>query len=98
MTYAAVDTASRTVRADGDRLGVIGVGLLKKAAVTINASTDRNDTDARAARAIIDGTAPAAWTTMVLYLLDTSGQLTAPTDAQVDTAVNTAWTYITKSR
>lgn len=98
MSYATVDTASRTVRADGDRLGQIGVALLKKAAVTINASTDRNAADAQAAKAIIDGAAPAAWTTMILYLLDTSGVLASPTDAQVDTAVNTAWAYITKSR
>lgn len=98
MSYSTVDTASRAVRADGDRLGQIGVALLKKAAVTINASTDRNDADFKAAKAIIDGTAPAAWTTMVLYLLDTASVLATPTDVQVDTAVTTAWAYITKSR
>lgn len=99
MTYAAVDTAARAARASGDLLGRVGVALVKQAATRISAiATTDDQREYQVARAIIEGTAPTAWTTIVLEVLDINGVLANPTDAQIDTAVVTAWAYFIKSR
>lgn len=106
MSYTTVDTVARATRAAGDVLGRVGVGLLKKAAIQANASPGGQTSKLEAAvcRAIIDGSAPVSFTTTVLYFLDTVGALTTntdaatPTDAQVNTAVDSAWVYFLASR
>lgn len=84
----------------------MAVGLLKKAAVQSNASPGGQTAKLEAAvcRSIIDGTAPASYVTTVLYFLDTVAALTSntdaavPTDAQVNTAVDSAWVFFLASR
>lgn len=93
MAYADVDTAARATRASGDLLGRIGVALLRKA-YTTTVAQEGDQRENNVIRQVVSGTYPAAWTTAVLYALDTSGQLAAPTDAQINTAVGTAWAKI----
>lgn len=99
MTYALVDTAARAARASGDVLGQIQIAMLKRAGVRISALADVNDQkESPVCRAILDGTAPATWTTIVLVLLDIAGTLATHTDAEVDAQVTAAFTYFIKSR
>jgi hypothetical protein len=99
VTYAAVDTAAKAVDIAGGVRGVIGVALLKKAAVRLPAIVSTDDQREYAVcRSVIEGTMPSSWVTMVFEVLDINGTLAAPTDTQVDTAVNTAWAYYIKSR
>ena len=99
MSYTAIDTAAGATRAPGDLLGRIEVAMVKKAGLRAAAIVDGEDQrEFSVCRAILDGTGPESWVTIVLVVLDTSGQLANPTDAQLDTAVNTSWAYFIKSR
>ena len=99
MTYAVVDIAARATRASGDVLGQIQIAMLKRAGIRISALADVNDQkESPVCRSILDGSAPATWTTIVLVLLDIAGTLTTHTDAEVDTAVTASFTYFIKSR
>lgn len=98
MTYAAVDTAMLAARTGGDILGQIGVGLLKQAAVRALAIGNIDSKEAAVCRTILEGHDPTTWTKIVLEVLDINGTLGTHTDAQVDTAIGTAWTYILASR
>lgn len=99
MTYAAIDTAQLATRAAGDVRGQIAVAMLKQAGIRIAALADVNDQkEGAVCRAVLDGSAPESWTTIVLVALDIAGNLASRTDAQVDAAVSTAWAYFIKSR
>lgn len=98
MTYTAVDTAVLATRAAGDVKGRVDIALVKKAAVQALAIGTTDKLEAGICRAVLDGGMPASWPKIVLEVLDINGVLANPTDAQVDTAVDTAWTYFKASR
>lgn len=104
MTYANIVAQQATAAT----VNAISVGLIKKAAV--QASTTVNQ-EKVVTQAIINGAVPASWTTMVLIELDIAGNLptapTAPTDANIDTVINTGvaspvvasvWSFLMASR
>lgn len=99
MTYTAVHTQALATRTAGDVRGRVEVGLLKKAATRLAVIANAEDQrERRVCQTILDGTPPAQWSLAVLVVLDLNSQLANPSDAQVDAAVDTAWTYITASR
>lgn len=99
MAYADVDTAFRAVRADGDRRGRVEVAFLRKAITRLGAIAANDDQREYAiARAVVDGTVPDTWIKLVFGLLDQANQLAAPTDAQLNTQVDTAWTKLATAR
>lgn len=93
MSYAAVHAVIFATPASGDLPGKVGIALIKKAAVRALAVQDTDRLELAVARQVIDNTMPLAWPRMVLEVLDINGVLATPTDAQIDTAVDTAWTY-----
>lgn len=98
MTYANVDTIAMAARTGGDIRGQIEVGLLKQASTRATVVSNTDPKEDSICRAIIEGAKPSTWVTMVLEVLDIQGHLTGPTDAQVDTAIATTWTYLLASR
>lgn len=99
MAYADVDNVAQAARAAGDIKGRIRAAFIRRAIVRMPTWVAADDQRERAvAQAVLDGSAPAEWTTVVLSLLDTAGQLANPTDAQLDTQMATAWDRIIKSR
>ena len=99
MAYADVDTAFRAARADGDRRGRVEVAFLRKAITRLGAISPTDDQREYAvARAVVDGAIPDAWIKLVFGLLDVANQLTAPTDAQLNTQVDTAWAKLAVAR
>lgn len=99
MTYVNVHTATFAEPAAGDVPGRVGIGLLRKAATRLPEIANSEDQRERAAcKRVLDGETPDSWVTAVLIVLDLTGNLANPSDAQVDTAVNTAWTYIISAR
>lgn len=103
MAFTDIHTMTFAVRSAGDVRGRVEVSLLRKAGIRADAlrQTGGATADQRelfVARTILDGAPPVQWVTAVLIFLDASGQLSNPTDAQVNTAVDSAWTYLTASR
>lgn len=99
MAYTEVHTMTFAARAAGDVRGRVEMALIKKAGIrSTEITSDDDQREKRVCLTLLDGVAPVQWTTAVLIALDIAGQLTNPTPAQVDTAVNTAWTYLTSSR
>lgn len=99
MSYAAIDTAAKATRSAGDLLGRIEVAFVKKAIVRAGAIGGNDDGRERGViAAVMDGGYPDSWKLTVLGLLDIAGQLASPTDAQIDTQVDTAWLRFTQSR
>lgn len=99
MAYTDVDTAAQANRVAGDLRGRIRAAYIRRAITRMPNWVAADDQRERAvAQAVLDGSAPAEWTTVVLSLLDTAGQLASPTDAQLDTQMATAWDRIIKSR
>lgn len=99
MAYADVDTAYQAARVAGDLKGRIEAAMVRRAVTripTVVASDDQREFSV--CQSIVDGTAPAAWTRLVLMLLDNASQLSNPTDAQIDTQVATAIDRVTKTR
>jgi hypothetical protein len=99
MAYADVHTITVAPRVGGDLHGRIEVAFVRRANTRINAITNAEDQrEVPMIRTVIDGQVPSSWVTLTLALLDAAGNLTAPTDAQIDAEVQTAWNRITKSR
>lgn len=98
MSYAAVHAVVFATPASGDLPGKIGIALIKKAAVRALAVQSTDKVELGICRDVINNTMPVAWPRMVLEVLDINGVLATPTDAQIDTAVDTAWTYFMASR
>jgi hypothetical protein len=99
MAYADVDTILLATRAAGDKIGRIQIALLKQAVTRSTVISNASDQRERSiCRTIIDGPIPTAWVTIILELLDLSGQLSGATDAQIDTQVASGWGYILGSR
>jgi hypothetical protein len=96
-----VDTAALAAapRVAGDLCGRIEIAFLRRANTRINTVVNNDDQrEMGVIRNVVDGNIPASWVTLTLSLLDAAGNLTAPTDAQIDTEVVTAWNRIVKSR
>jgi hypothetical protein len=91
MTYAAVITAN----ADAAVTGRVKLALEKKAAVQIvNLVSSGDQRERRVCNSILDENGvPRQYVDMVLIMLDLTGgvTVTSPTDAQIDTAVDTLW-------
>jgi hypothetical protein len=90
MTYAAVVTA----RADTTVTAKVRLALEKKAAVVIPTVTEGTDQRVRqVCNLMLSDPVPQPAVDMVLIMLDLTGgvTVTAPTDAQIDTAVDTIW-------
>lgn len=99
MAYDAADTAAQAARVAGDLKGRIRMALIRRAIVRMPAIVAADDQKERSiAQQVLDGTAPPEWTTVMISLLDTAGQLASPTDAQLDTQAATAWDRLIKSR
>jgi hypothetical protein len=99
MAYTDVHSITVAPRAGGDLRGRIEMAFVHRANVRINAIEDAEDQrEVPMIRTVIDGQVPSSWVTLALTLLDDEGFLTAPTDAQIDAEVLTAWNRITKSR
>ena len=99
MAYADVHTITVATRVGGDLPGRIEAGLIRRATVRLPAVVASDDQRELAViRTVLDGNVPAAWVTLTLSLLDVAGQLSAPSDAQIDAQLATAWDRITKSR
>jgi hypothetical protein len=99
MAYVDVHTMVFGARSAGDVRGRVEVALLRKAALVAQGLVNLDDQRQKAVcRTILDNQTPTSWVTAVLIALDSSAQLATPSDAQVDTATNTAWTYITSAR
>lgn len=99
MAYTDVDTAAQANRVAGDIKGRIRAAYIRRAITRMPAIIAADDQrELRVAQAVLDGTAPAEWTTVLLSLLDTAGQLASPTDAQLDTQAATAWARIIATR
>ena len=99
MAYADVDTAFLATKANGDLKGRVEAALLRRAITRIPAVVTADDQKELAAhRAIIDGSFPQSWVKLVISLLDTAGQLAAPTDTQIDSQCATALDRILKTR
>jgi hypothetical protein len=99
MAYVDTATLAAAPRVAGDLHGRIEVALLRRATTRIPTVVDNDDQrEMGVIRTVIDGNIPAAWVTLALSLLDVAGLLTAPTDAQIDAEVVTAWNRIIKSR
>lgn len=104
MTYANIVAQQATPAT----VSAIQVGLIKKAAV--QAATTVNQ-EKVVSQAIINGSVPTSWVTMVLIELDIAGNLpaspTAPSDTNIDTVINTGvvspavasvWSFLMASR
>jgi hypothetical protein len=99
MAYADVDTAFRATRASGDTYGRCEAALVRRAVTRIPSVTGSDDQrEWLVCQAIIDGTFPASWVRLFMSLLDTAGQLAAPTDANLDTQASTVFDRIIKTR
>lgn len=104
MSYATI-VGQQT---NAPTLNAINVALIKKAAVQ---ATSVNNQEKIVTQTIINGGIPTSWITMVLIELDLAGNLptapTAPTDANIDTVINTGvvspavasvWSFLMASR
>ena len=99
MAYVDTATLAAAPRVGGDLHGRIEVALLRRATTRIPTVVNNDDQrEMGVIRTVIDGAIPAAWVTLALSLLDVAGLLTAPTDAEIDNEVQTAWNRIIKSR
>ena len=99
MAYIDIATLAVAPRVAGDLHGRIEVAFLRRATTRIPTVVNNDDQrEMGVIRTVIDGTIPAAWVTLTLSLLDVAGFLAAPTDAQIDAEVVTAWNRIIKSR
>ena len=99
MAYADVHSIAVAARAGGDTKGRIEMAFVRRANIRINAISDAEDQrEVPMIRTVIDGQVPSSWVTLTLALLDAAGNLTAPSDAQIDAEVLTAWNRIAKSR
>lgn len=99
MAYTDVDTAFNAVRASGDLRGRIEAAMARRAITripTVAATDDQREWTV--CQAVIDGTFPSSWVRIVMSLLDTAGQLTNPTDAQLDTQMATAFSRFILTR
>jgi len=99
MPYADIHTLVAAPRTGGDLPGRIEAGLIRRATVRLPAVVGSDDQRELAViRTVLDGNVPASWVTLTLSLLDVTGNLSAPSDAQIDAQLVTAWDRITKSR
>lgn len=99
MAYADVDTAFAAAKTAGDLKGRIEAGMTRRAVTRLPAVVAADDQrELAVCRAILDGAFPQSWVRLVMSLLDTAGQLTTPTDAQIDTQMATAFDRLLKSR
>jgi len=99
MAYIDIATLTAAPRTGGDLHGRIEVAFLRRANTRINAVVEADDQrEMGVIRTVIDGNIPASWVKLAMSLLDVAGFLTAPTDAQIDAEVQTAWNRIIKSR
>jgi hypothetical protein len=90
MGYAQVSTAQQ----DTAVAGRVALGLQKRAATRIAAVLDNEDQRERRVCVDLFNSPSAEWVTLVLLQLDSAGvnlAAASPTDAQIDTAVNTVW-------
>lgn len=88
MGYSAIATA----QADGSTVNRVSLGLQRRAAVRISAVANNEDQRERAVCQLLFQSVPTPWVTLILLQLDTNGvDFTTVTDAQIDTAVTTAW-------
>ncbi len=98
MAYTDVDTAFLATKAAGDLRGRIEAAMVRRAITRTPAVVAADDQKELAVlRTVIDGSYPSSWVRLVLSLLDTAGQLSAPTDAQIDSQVSTAFDRFLKS-
>ena len=73
--------------------------MVRRAVVRVPAVVSAEDQrEWSVCQSVVDGTAPPAWVRLVMSLLDTSGQLVSPTDAQIDSQVAIAFDRLTKTR
>ena len=95
MAYADIDTAFSAAKTAGDLKGKIAAAFVRRSVARLAAVGNNEDQrEANVCRQVVAGTYPQAWLLMVMERLDNTGNLAAPTDAQVDTAVGAAWARI----
>jgi hypothetical protein len=86
-------------RTGGDIPGRVEISFMRRANNRINSIQDEEDQrEVSMIRTVIDSTVPFSWISLALSLLDEAGFLSAPSDAQIDDEVQTAWNRILKSR
>jgi len=86
-------------RAAGDLTGRIEAGMVRRAMTRIPAVTSLDDQrEWKVCQAIVDGSYPTQWIKVVMSLLDTAGQLSSPTDANLDTQMATAFSRFILTR
>ena len=92
MSYAQVITAQATASITA----TVSLAIQRKLMVAINLLTDVNDQ--REKTLCLSGitAVPVGWVTAVLLVLDSTTGVVAPTDAQIDTAVDVVWNRIKK--
>lgn len=98
MTYANVDAILFATPAAGDLPGRVKRAMLKQAAVRAIIVQNTDKVELQLCRDIVNGTQPSNFLAMVVEKLDIDGVLlaapsAATTDAQIDSAVQTAWAY-----
>lgn len=95
MAYADIDTAFSAAKTAGDLKGKIAASLTRRAFTRLGAVGNNEDQrEANVCRQVVAGAYPQAWLLLVMERLDSGSALAAPTDAQVDTAVASAWARI----
>lgn len=91
MSYASVNTAS----ADGVLTNRIILSLRKKAYSRIdNVAAVDDQREQNTCKSMFAGNGPASWVSVVMLIMDVTNTLGTATDAEIDTAVNTAWNRI----
>ena len=99
MAYTDVATAFLATTTPGDLTGRIEVAMVRRAVTRLPTVVSTDDQrELAVCRAILDGTYPQSWVRLVMSLLDIAGQLTAPTDAQIDTQMATAFARLSVVR
>lgn len=105
MGYAAINATTQAVK-DQVRVGLVKQAGIRSGIVK-NGAADLDQRELAVCKAVINGTMPDAWVTIVLIELDIAGQIAAPTDTQIDTVITTglvsppvasAWSFLIASR
>lgn len=98
MSYANVHAIIFATAASGDLPGRIKMSMLKQAAVRAVIVQNSDKVELQLCRDVINGSQPVNFLSMVVEKLDIDLTLQAApsagtTDAQIDSAVQTAWAY-----
>lgn len=99
MAYTDVDVAFSAAKTAGDLKGRIEAAMVRRAVTRLPTVVSTDDQrELAVCRAVLNGTASDGWVRLVMSLLDTAGQLSSPTDAQIDTQMATAFARLSVTR